>query len=201
MAHGDIDFPTVLRAAIKDAGQSVRGLARKLSDGTPAQIEKERRALNRYLAGDHLPDRRNADRIADALNLPAGTFPNSEGNRSPRRTLAEQVAELTALVEEVKDIVEAADASDIGHLSDQKLREIVRSRLRDDRRLSAVGARLPRRRLRDGRADLERRGHRQGRHHRSAEQPGLDNDGDGLAEPPGSRRGAGTWACAYCNNG
>lgn len=131
MAHGDTDFATVLRAAIQAADLSVRGLARKLSDGTPAQIEKERRTLNRYLAGDHLPDPGNADRIAAALDLPAGTFPNSEGNRSPRRTLAEQVSELTDLVEEVKGIVEAAESTDIEQLTDDRLREVVREELRD----------------------------------------------------------------------
>lgn len=106
VATGDKpELPRQLRDAIKAAGVSVRGLARTLAGEDEQQAEDERRALNRYLAGKHRPTRANADRIAAALGLPAGTFRSSEDD-DPPLTIPERITELAALVEEVRSLVE-----------------------------------------------------------------------------------------------
>lgn len=119
VTNGDapIPFGSMLRAHLDEQRVAVRELARRLA-GTDGDVEKERRALNRYLSGDHVPQGERAARIEEALGLPAGTFPIAEDQRPARaldllaeikgmtETLAARLGQPLAVVESALDVAE-----------------------------------------------------------------------------------------------
>jgi len=97
---GEVDYPTLLRAAIKAAGSSRRKLSYELAKKTGNQQEDEYRSLGKYLSSEkpELPSRERAAILAVLLGEPLLALVNdARGRRSDR--LAKVEAELAALRE------------------------------------------------------------------------------------------------------
>lgn len=114
MTTGDAPaaFGTILRAHLDEQRVPVRELARRIA-ATPGDIETERRALNRYLSGKHIPELERAVKIEAALGLPAGTFPTAEDQRPARAIdLLSEIRELLAQLDQRRAAEE--DAATLG---------------------------------------------------------------------------------------
>lgn len=74
--ENETDLATWLREELDERGLSVRGLARAID---PANPERGRRNLHRYLTGSTQPNAPMRKKIADALGVHVSAVPNGNG--------------------------------------------------------------------------------------------------------------------------
>lgn len=80
-------FAQDLRAAMQDRDMSTRALSRRLAELKGRSPETERRELNRYLAGEKVPEEKSLSYIREALEVDARGLPTP----APRRASASRL--------------------------------------------------------------------------------------------------------------
>lgn len=95
VAAREIDYPTLLRSAIKEAGSSRNKLGPELAAITGNQEDSEYRAIGKYLAGDETPSRERAAILAVLLKKPELALV-SDGRARRQNNLADRLERLEA---------------------------------------------------------------------------------------------------------
>jgi hypothetical protein len=106
-------FATNLRTALDNLDMPVRELARRLTfhDAPEKDRERERRSLNRYLAGENVPTIAKARRIEDAMGLKHGALLADDTVERPARTV-DLLAEIKGLLATMDHTIEQTRAAD-----------------------------------------------------------------------------------------